>query len=359
MKTLNNKLVYSFLFVTIFSILQPVLLFSQNSTKSRIVDPVKQWHRIEGAIAATRYPFLGATEKEWPSDYRTVVNGFQENFGLNGPEGMGFIYPGIVIFDGRGNIKEIVLVEMADSVDTEKARTWKFLSTCKNSDGSMALFSLYVPREVKGQTFDIIRESKIDNCSLHTYHVVGGYLEVDGSLVHNVFISSSDKKRYEAEILDSQKVTSEVQRNRVVRINAATGYPYLDQGDNSWSPAFRVVVNDEIKRFGIQGPDDMGMIYPSIIILDEGDQLECFGLIEPAENESEERSKVWKFLSEILDNPASYKFLFIHVPHGLEEKAYRILKKNNIAFAGLRGYSILDNKLLITIRTFEKSIDNR
>jgi len=109
MKTLNNKLVYSFLFVTIFSILQPVLLFSQNSTKSRIVDPVKQWHRIEGAIAATRYPFLGATEKEWPSDYRTVVNGFQENFGLNGPEGMGFIYPGIVIFDGRGNIKEIVL----------------------------------------------------------------------------------------------------------------------------------------------------------------------------------------------------------------------------------------------------------
>jgi len=169
-----------------------------------------------------------------------------------------------------------------------------------------------------------------------------------------------EKEKYLAPLPDSLKVSTNAQLYRVFRINATTGYPYFDQADNSWDPAFReAIVNDEVKRLGLPGPGDMGIIYPSVLIVDTLDRIRLIGLMEPPENVTEERAKVWEFLSNSLDY-GKYKFLYIHVPHGLEDKAFDILKRNNIKYSGLRGYSIgEDGKLLIWLRYTNIAEDNR
>ncbi len=337
---------------------------SQNSIlkdrpKSKVVDHTKLWYRITGAVAATRYPFLDETEKTWPVDYRTIVNGAHQNFAIEGPNGYTFIYPSIVILDADDNIKQIAVVENSSLVTEERAKIWKFLSTCFDSKNTKATFDVYVPVADEAKAAKLLKANDVDNYTLYGYQIVTGYLEIDGSFVHNVFDAGTDISTTVADVPIRQRVTSEVMRNRIIRINATTGYPYFDQADNSWSTTFKpYVINDEVKRFGLKGTDDMGMVYPSILILDEGDYIRLIGMIEPAENVTEERAKVWRFLSDRLDNK-SLKFLYIHVPHGMEKKALNILERNKINYSGLRGYSVVDGKLLITLVTTLSKGDNR
>ena len=57
-------------------------------------------------------------------------------------------------------------------------------------------------------------------------------------------------------------VSEETTRNRVIRIIAATRFPFVDQED--WGEGYVTIVNDEVKRRGID--TDEAPIYPSIVI---------------------------------------------------------------------------------------------
>jgi hypothetical protein len=178
---------------------------------------------------------------------------------------------------------------------------------------------------------------------------------VDSSLIEYVVDIAKEGVR---EMPEEEPIRSETQRNRVIRIIAHTRYPYLDQGDSSWSPTYRVVINDETRRFGVPGPH--GVLYPSILILDDGDVIRGIGLIEPPEHISEKRAEVWRFLSGCItsDDPPIVH-LFFHVPHGLEEKALNILERNHIPYDGLRGYSMVDGRLKVSLITTRSAGDHR
>ena len=142
-------------------------------------------------------------------------------------------------------------------------------------------------------------------------------------------------------------VEAERQRHRVTRIIAATRFPFLDQEEESWPPSYQTIVNDEQSRFGLKGPDDAGIIYPSIVILRGDGGVQELGMVEPAENVTQERAKVWQFLSDSASVGRRVKKLFIYVPHGLEEKARGILEGNGIEYDGLRGYGVVDGNLKV------------
>jgi len=149
----------------------------------------------------------------------------------------------------------------------------------------------------------------------------------------------------------------EVQRNRVVRIIAATRFPFVDQVDG-WPGDCQTIVNDEQKRFGIKGPD--GVVYPSIVILRGDGGVQELGMVERAEDVNEDRAKLWRLLSDSTGVGRKYKKLFIYVPCGLEEKALKILEGNGIEYDGLRGYAVEDRSLrIIPIKTHDSPQDHR
>ena len=118
-------------------------------------------------------------------------------------------------------------------------------------------------------------------------------------------------------------------RHRITRIIAATRFPFVDQPEESWPPCYKTIVNDEENRFGLLAP--WGEIfYPSIVILNCEGGVQELGIVESVENVSNERAKVWHFLSESASVGRKFKKLFIYVPYGLERKGLEILEGNNI-----------------------------
>ena len=57
-------------------------------------------------------------------------------------------------------------------------------------------------------------------------------------------------------------VEKEVLKNRIIRIIAATRFPFVDHED--WGEGYVTIVNDEVKRRGIESLD--GLVFPSIVI---------------------------------------------------------------------------------------------
>jgi len=144
----------------------------------------------------------------------------------------------------------------------------------------------------------------------------------------------------------------EVLRNRVVRIIAATRFPFVDQVEG-WPGDYQTIV-----RFGIKAPD--GIVYPSIVILRGDGNVQELGMVERAEDVHEGRAKLWRLLSDSTGVGRKYKKLFIYVPHGLEEKALTILEGNGIEYDGLRGYAVEDRSLrIIPIKTHDSPYDHR
>jgi hypothetical protein len=155
-------------------------------------------------------------------------------------------------------------------------------------------------------------------------------------------------------------VEAERQRHRVTRIIAATRFPFLDQEESSWPPSYQSVVNDEQSRFGLKGPDDVGIVYPSIVILRGDGGVQELGMVEPAENVTQGRAKVWQFLSDSASVGRRVKKLFIYVPHGLEDRAMEILEGNDIEYDGLRGYGVVDGNLKVyPIKSHDTPADHR
>ena len=152
-------------------------------------------------------------------------------------------------------------------------------------------------------------------------------------------------------------VNSEVQRNRIIRIIAATRFPFVDQGE-SWPLDYQTIVNDEQKRFGIKILKEI--VYPSIVILRGDGGVQELGMIERAEDVTEERANLWQFLSDYTSMGRRYKKLFVYVPQGLEDKAQNILENNNVDYDGLRSYAIIDGWLKVSpIKTHNDAYDHR
>lgn len=154
-------------------------------------------------------------------------------------------------------------------------------------------------------------------------------------------------------------VDPETLRHRVTRIIAATRFPFVDQPETSWPDCYETIVNDETKRFGLLSPWGE-VVYPSIVILNCDGGVQELGMVELAEDVTEARAKLWRFLSDCASVGRRVKKLFIYMPLGLEEKALGILEGEGIEYDGLRGYDIVDGSLKIyPIKTHDSPGDHR
>ena len=151
-------------------------------------------------------------------------------------------------------------------------------------------------------------------------------------------------------------VDAETQRNRVVRIIAATRFPFVDQED--WGEGYATIVNDEVKRRGIDAEDSV--VYPSIVITKKDGRIQeladvaLAGEVEPAS------VRRWALFSEKAGVGEREKKFFLYVPPGGEEKARKLLEDHRISYAGLRVYRVTDGILSVTpIKTPDSDYDHR
>jgi hypothetical protein len=145
-------------------------------------------------------------------------------------------------------------------------------------------------------------------------------------------------------------------RNRIIRIIAATRFPFVDQTD--WGEGYVTIVNDEVKRRGIETEE--GVVYPSIVITLADGRMQEIGEVEPEDGVAVAQVPKWKLFSETAGMGRRVKKFFLYVPEGLEEKAQKLLENNKIEYAGLRTYVISDgNLVVIPITTPDCEHDHR
>lgn len=132
-------------------------------------------------------------------------------------------------------------------------------------------------------------------------------------------------------------------RHRITRIIAATRFPFVDQ--DSWGKLHQTIVNDEVKRFAVQTTE--GVLYPSIIITNDDGSIREIGVIESAEDITEESVPRWKALSEVAPFGREFKKLFLYVPEGYEEKTLKMFEDEKINYDGIRGYRVESQVLKI------------
>ena len=145
-------------------------------------------------------------------------------------------------------------------------------------------------------------------------------------------------------------------RNRIIRIIAATRFPFVDQTD--WGEGYVTIVNDEVKRRGIETTE--GIVYPSIVITLADNRMQEIGEVEPEDCVTVAQVPKWKLFSETAGMGRRVKKFFLYVPEGLEEKAQKLLENNKIEYAGLRTYAISDGNLVVTpITTPDGEHDHR
>ena len=150
-------------------------------------------------------------------------------------------------------------------------------------------------------------------------------------------------------------VSEETTRNRVIRIIAATRFPFVDQKD--WGEGYVTIVNDEVKRRGIDTED--AVVYPSIVIAKPDGRIQEVAEVALAKEVKPACVKRWKLLSEKTGLGEKEKKFFLYVPSGSEDKALKLLEDNKISYAGLRVYTIKDRILSVTpIKTPDSDYDH-
>jgi len=133
-------------------------------------------------------------------------------------------------------------------------------------------------------------------------------------------------------------------KNRIIRIIAATRFPFVDQED--WGEGYVTIINDEVKRRGIDTAE--GVMYPSIVITLADGRIQEIGEVEFEEGVSVSNVPKWRLFSDSAGKGRFVKKLFLYVPEGLEEKTIKLLENNNIEYSGVRTYSVKNGNLLIT-----------
>jgi hypothetical protein len=144
-------------------------------------------------------------------------------------------------------------------------------------------------------------------------------------------------------------------RHRITRIIAATRFPFVDQ--DSWGKLHQTIVNDEVKRFAVQ--TTIGVLYPSIIITNDDGSIREIGVIESAEDITEDSIPRWKALSDVAPYGREFKKLFLYVPEGYEAKTLRMFEDEKINFDGIRGYRVESQVLkILPFKTLNDEYDD-
>ena len=146
-------------------------------------------------------------------------------------------------------------------------------------------------------------------------------------------------------------------KDRVIRIIAATRFPFVDQTD--WGKGYVTITNEGGKRVrGIMGPD--GPIYPSIVITKANTDIQEIGEVETEDTVNGAQVPKWKLLSEAAGMGRRTRKFFLYVPEGLEGAAERLLEENGVEYAGLRTWAVRDGGLVVTpVNTPDDPKDHR
>jgi hypothetical protein len=139
-------------------------------------------------------------------------------------------------------------------------------------------------------------------------------------------------------------VDDETLRNRIIRIIAATRFPFVDQED--WGEGYITIVNDEMKRKGIETGTEI--VYPSVVITHADGRIQEIGEVEFEAGVNVANVPKWRLFSDSAGKGRFVKKFFLYVPEGAEEKAVKLLENNNIEFSGVRTYSVKNGNLVIT-----------
>jgi hypothetical protein len=139
-------------------------------------------------------------------------------------------------------------------------------------------------------------------------------------------------------------VDDETIRNRIIRIIAATRFPFVDQDD--WGEGYITIINDEEKRRGIE--TGIEVIYPSIVITQSDGRIQEIGEVETEKDVNVANVPKWRLFSDSAGKGRFVKKFFLYVPEGAEEKAVKLLENNNIEFSGVRTYAVKNGNLVVT-----------
>ena len=152
-------------------------------------------------------------------------------------------------------------------------------------------------------------------------------------------------------------LSKEEQRDRVVRIIAATRFPFVDQTD--WGEDYITITNDGGKRIrGVMGPD--GPIYPSIVITRANTEIQEIGEVETEDTVNGAQVPKWRLLSEAAGVGRRTRKFFLYVPEGKEGTAERLLEDSSVEYAGLRTWAVRDGGLVVTpVKTPDDPKDHR
>jgi hypothetical protein len=146
-------------------------------------------------------------------------------------------------------------------------------------------------------------------------------------------------------------------KGRIIRIIAATRFPFIDQTD--WVEDYVTLTNDNGKKTrGFSSP--LGYVYPGIVITKANTEIQEIGEVEMEDTVTEEQVPKWRLMSEKAGMGRRVKKFFLYVPEGKEETALRLLEENEIDYAGLRTWSIRKGSLVISpIVTLDEPKDHR
>jgi len=145
-------------------------------------------------------------------------------------------------------------------------------------------------------------------------------------------------------------------KRRVIRIIAATRFPFVDQED--WPDDYVTITNESENRRGIEAP--WGAVYPGVVILDGDGRIREVGEVETMETVTATQVPRWRLLSERTGMGRRTKKFFLYVPEGKEAEAERLLEENRISYAGLRTWAIKDGSLVVMpIKTPDGPKDHR
>lgn len=133
---------------------------------------------------------------------------------------------------------------------------------------------------------------------------------------------------------------SESTHDLVVQVIAATRFPF--PGQTTWPEGYVTNTNAPVKTISIDTPN--GKHYPDIVITDKTGKIREMGEVE-----MDISAAALPYLaagSALTDNdtPTKVKHFFLYVPAGHEARAKQLLEDNNISYAGVRGFSVSENR---------------
>ena len=134
---------------------------------------------------------------------------------------------------------------------------------------------------------------------------------------------------------------TEVLRDRIARIIAATRFPFIDQ--TNWDEARQTLTNTRReKQYPVKTP--AGVLYPSVVVLNPDGKIREIGEVEMEVTPA--LAPKWRALSGATGMGERYKKLFLYVPLDEGNEARRFLEEGGIEYAGLREWSIEDGTLV-------------